>query len=159
MKKIIFIIGFLTLFVCNIVYAQDIGFGIGFNDYTDSYMKHHDDSKIDYLSNYYYDSLSNDYILKRKLDLLNQQSGQKIFLAAFLNVFPGMGLGSFYQGNTTWGLIQMGLQFTGLIIYGVAFNVSDIDIHHSLTNTGHYFYFGASLIGIISAVIYGVSNP
>jgi hypothetical protein len=159
MRKIIFLFGFMTLFLCNSVYAQDIGFVSGLGDYNVLQSKNLNDNNLDYLY-YNNDKLSNDFILKSKYNLINLQSGQKIFLASFLNVFPGMGIGSFYQGNTTWGLIQMGLQFTGLIIYGVAFNnVDNIDIHHSLTNTGHYFYFGASLIGIISAIIYGISNP
>jgi hypothetical protein len=157
MKRIIPIIfiSLILLFLANISTAQDFGFSLTLEEYEQIHIDFvfGIENKIDWTK-----SQMNNINYGSGLQYLNGFTAQQIFLGAFLNLFPGMGLGNFYLGNKTWGIIQVGLQLTGLVIYGVAFNIQDIDIHHSLTNTGHYVFFGASLIGIISAIVYGVSH-
>lgn len=164
MKKIIFFL-IVLLSISNIALSNDINLGI--ND--TSLLKN---ITTIYINNNVSNTLNNNnykqlILPKMMLSSMQQELDpvprfDNMFLSVFLNMFPGFGAGSFWQGNNGWGIAQLVTQISGIVFYGIGIAVTDKqpwEISHGIVNIGHITFFGGMLMGVIAAIVYEIDNP
>ena len=154
MKKIVLVLLFVLIagfMLCNTLYAQNLGYNLGFMN---------DGSKIA-LSGITPDIVCNKAIysvVSPSLGIISYATDTAPFpnwLAAILNYIPAFGLGSFLQGDTMGGFIQLGLEGAGLaIIIITALSNPYLDIFYIGFATGILLMGGGVIFGVVRALLY-----